>query len=92
MKKIITLTILALTAMLTAATAQTHRRWDFTHWSPATVANLMANAAVSGQGPKFAKTHFPGWQKGDPPVTATFRAYYIERLRVDPPAAMVPSR
>ncbi|MCR5680639.1 MAG: chitobiase/beta-hexosaminidase C-terminal domain-containing protein [Prevotella sp.] len=47
MKKIITLTILALTAMLTAATAQTHRRWDFTHWSPATVANLMADAAAS---------------------------------------------
>ncbi|MCR5680647.1 MAG: DUF4981 domain-containing protein [Prevotella sp.] len=43
---------------------------------------VTVNAAVSGQGPKFAKTHFPGWQKGDPPVTATFRAYYIEGLRV----------
>ena len=39
---------------------------------------LTANAAVSGQGPKFAKTHFPGWQKGDRPVSATFRSYYIK--------------
>ena len=39
---------------------------------------LTVNAAVSGQGPKFAKTHFPGWQKGDGPVGATFRSYYIK--------------
>ena len=39
---------------------------------------LTVNAAVSGQGPKFAKTHFPGWQKGDRPVSATFRSYYIK--------------
>ena len=38
---------------------------------------LTTNAAVSGQGPKFAKTHFPGWQKGDRPVSATFRCYHI---------------
>ena len=39
---------------------------------------LTVNAAVSGQGPKFAKTHFPGWQKGDRPVSATFRCYHIK--------------
>ena len=39
---------------------------------------LTVNAAVSGQGPKFAKTHFPGWQKGDKPVSATFRSYQIK--------------
>jgi beta-galactosidase len=39
---------------------------------------VTVNAAVSGQGPKFAKTHFPGWQKGDPPVGATFHTYYIK--------------
>lgn len=39
---------------------------------------LTVNAAVSGQGPKFAKTAFPGWKKGDMPVSATFRSYYIK--------------
>ena len=39
---------------------------------------LTVNAAVSGQGPKFAKTHFPGWQKGDKSVSATFRSYHIK--------------
>ena len=39
---------------------------------------LTINAAVSGQGPKFAKTHFPGWKKGEAPVSATFRSYYIK--------------
>ena len=39
---------------------------------------LTVNASVSGQGPKFAKTHFPGWQKGDGPVNATFRSYLIQ--------------
>ena len=39
---------------------------------------LTVNAAVSGQGPKFAKTHFPGWQRGDKPVSATFRSYQIK--------------
>ncbi len=39
---------------------------------------LSVNAAVSGQGPKFAKTHFPGWQKGDRPVSATFSSYHIK--------------
>ena len=42
---------------------------------------LTVNAAVSGQGPKFAKTHFPGWQNGDGPVSATFRLYHIEAGR-----------
>ena len=39
---------------------------------------VTVNAAVSGQGPKFAKTHFPGWRKGDKPVGATFQSYYIK--------------
>ena len=39
---------------------------------------LTINASVSGQGPKFAKTHFPGWKKGDPPIGATFQSYYIK--------------
>jgi beta-galactosidase len=39
---------------------------------------LTVNASVSGQGPKFAKTHFPGRQKGDEPVSATFRSYFIK--------------
>ena len=39
---------------------------------------LTVNAAVSGQGPKFAKTKFPGWQVGDGPVSATFQLYRIK--------------
>lgn len=39
---------------------------------------LTVNAAVSGLGPKFAKTAFPGWKSGDGPVSATFRLYRIE--------------
>ena len=59
---------------------------------------LTINAAVSGQGPKFAKTHFPGWQKGDKPVTATFRSYHIKgdampqvMKRIFVPATSVPA-
>ena len=43
---------------------------------------MTVNAAVSGQGPKFAKTHFPGWRKGDKPVTTSFRLYYIEASKI----------
>jgi len=39
---------------------------------------MTVNASVSGQGPKFAKTHFPGWKVGDGPVSASFRSYYIK--------------
>ena len=39
---------------------------------------LTVNADVSGQGPKFAKTAFPGWRVGDGSVSATFRCYYIK--------------
>ncbi len=39
---------------------------------------LTVNAAVSGQGPKFAKTSFSGWKKGDRPVGVTFQSYYIK--------------
>ena len=59
---------------------------------------LTVNAAVSGQGPKFAKTRFPGWQKGDPPVSATFRSYLVKagdmpevvRRMFAPPATVPP--
>lgn len=39
---------------------------------------MTVNAAVSGQGPKFAKTAFRGWKRGDAPVSASFRLYRIE--------------
>jgi len=59
---------------------------------------MTVNAAVSGQGPKFAKTAFPGWQVGDAPVTATFRTYYIKAdvmpevlRRLFAPASAVPA-
>ena len=59
---------------------------------------LTVNAAVSGQGPKSAKTRFPGWQKGDKPVSATFRSYSIKAeawpkavSRLFAPAADVPA-
>lgn len=59
---------------------------------------VTVNAAVSGQGPKFAKTHFPGWQNGDKRVGATFRSYYIKAndmpevvSRLFMPAADVPA-
>lgn len=59
---------------------------------------LTVNAAVSGQGPKFAKTAFPGWMPGDGPVGATFCFYYIKGdvwpdvlKRLFAPAADVPA-
>ena len=59
---------------------------------------MTVNAAVSGQGPKFAKTAFPGWQVGDAPVSATFRTYYIKAdvmpevlRRLFAPASAVPA-
>lgn len=36
------------------------------------------NAAVSGQGPKFARTAFNAWKSGDAPVSASFRLYRIK--------------
>ena len=38
---------------------------------------LTVNAAVSGQGPKFAKTQFPGWTKDKGSVSGQFRIYTI---------------
>ena len=46
MKRIFTLTVIALLAIGTAS-AQAYRKWDFTHWSAQTIANLMADAAAS---------------------------------------------
>ena len=39
---------------------------------------LTVNGSVSGEGPKFAKTAFKGWQPGDGPVKGSFRFYYIK--------------
>ncbi|MCR4604322.1 MAG: chitobiase/beta-hexosaminidase C-terminal domain-containing protein [Prevotella sp.] len=46
MKRIFTLSIVTLLAFA-AASAQGYRKWDFTHWSAQTIANLMADAAAS---------------------------------------------
>ncbi len=62
---------------------------------------LTVNAAVSGQGPKFAKTSFSGWKKGDRPVGVTFQSYYIksnvmpeilQRMFVSPGSIAAPFR
>ncbi len=62
---------------------------------------LTINAAVSGQGPKFAKTSFSGWKKGDRPVGVTFQSYYIKsnvmpeilrRMFVSPSSIAAPFR
>ena len=45
MKKSLTLIIIALLSMAVEANAQGYRHWDFTNWSPQTVANLQAEAA-----------------------------------------------
>lgn len=45
MKKLFTLTMLALLTLAEGASAQSYRRWDFTNWSQQTVDNLKADAA-----------------------------------------------
>ena len=59
---------------------------------------MTVNAAVSGQGPKFAKTAFPGWKRGDAPVSASFRFYRIDARQMPQavrnlflPASQVPA-
>ena len=55
---------------------------------------ITVNAVVSGQGPKFAKTAFKGWQRGDGPVGASFTIYRVEAGTVPSlfmPAADVPA-
>ena len=47
MKKLFTMSLLALLAFAMSADAQGYRRWDFTHWSAQTIANLAADAAAS---------------------------------------------
>ena len=39
---------------------------------------MTVNAAVSGQGPKFARTAFNGWKPTDGPVGGSFRIYRID--------------
>lgn len=46
MKRLFTLSVIALLA-IGAASAQNYRKWDFTNWSPTTVANLMADEGWS---------------------------------------------
>jgi len=43
---------------------------------------MTVNAAVSGQGPKFARTAFNGWKPADGPVSASFRLYRMEASQV----------
>lgn len=45
MKKLFTLTVIALFASLLDASGQGYRRWDFTNWSQQTIENLKADAA-----------------------------------------------
>lgn len=59
---------------------------------------MTVNAAVSGQGPKFAKTAFRGWKRGDAPVSASFRFYRIDARQMPQalrnlflPASQVPA-
>lgn len=49
---------------------------------------ITVNAAVSGQGPKFARTAFNGWKPGDGPVSSSFRIYRIEASQV--PSSFAP--
>ena len=43
---------------------------------------VTVNAAVSGQGPKFARTAFNGWKPADGAVSASFRLYRIDASHV----------
>ena len=47
MKKLFTMTLLALLGSTMSADAQNYRRWDFTQWSSQTITNLQADAAAS---------------------------------------------
>ncbi len=48
MKKLFTMTLVAMMAMSIGADAQNYRKWDFTNWSAQTVANLAAEAEAGG--------------------------------------------
>lgn len=54
MKKLFTLTIVALFALLSGVEAQNYRYWDFTSWSDETIANLMAEAAQNRPAPGWS--------------------------------------
>ena len=43
---------------------------------------VTVNAAVSGQGPKSSKTHFPGWSKEKGAVSGQFLIYRIDAARM----------
>ena len=56
MKKLFTLSLLALLGFATSADAQNYRRWDFTNWSAQTVANLAAEAEAGVTGGNWSDT------------------------------------
>ena len=43
---------------------------------------VTVNAAVSGQGPKSSKTHFPGWSKEKGAVSGEFLIYRIDAAQM----------
>ncbi len=55
MKKLFTLTVV-LVAIALSATAQNHRKWDFTNWSAKTIDNLTAEAAKGVTGGSWSDT------------------------------------
>ena len=67
MKKIFTMTVLALLAFATGVDAQNYRKWDFTNWSAQTVANLAAEAeaGVSGAWSDIEKANGDNPQPGN---------------------------
>ena len=67
MKKLFTMTLLALIGFATSADAQNYRKWDFTNWSAQTVANLAAEAeaGVSGAWSDIEKANGDNPQPGN---------------------------
>ena len=55
MKKLFTMTMLALLGYASSADAQNYRKWDFTNWSAATIANLASDAEAGVTGHTVAK-------------------------------------
>lgn len=56
MKKLFTMTMLALCGFATSADAQNYRKWDFTNWSSQTIANLAAEAEAGVTGGNWSDT------------------------------------
>ena len=56
MKKLFTMTMLALLGYASSADAQNYRKWDFTNWSAATIANLATEAETGVTGGNWSDT------------------------------------